>query len=161
MEFVEGENLSKRIRSQPLILSSVLDISIQVAEGLQEAHQKGIIHRDIKSANIILTDKGQAKIMDFGLAKPEEATQVTQDGETLGTVAYMAPEQATGGPTDCRTDIWSLGIVLFEMIAGEVPFRGKNEQSVIYGLLHNDPAPLTSIRSGVPLELERIVGKCL
>jgi serine/threonine protein kinase len=161
MEFVEGENLSKKVRSKPLPLPSVLNISIQVAEGLQEAHQKGIIHRDIKSANIIMTEKGQAKIMDFGLAKPEEGTQVTQDVETLGTVAYMAPEQATGGKSDCRTDIWSFGVVLFEMVAGEVPFRGKDEQSVIYMLLHKDPMPLTSLRSGVPLELERIVGKCL
>ncbi len=161
MEFVEGETLNKKLCSHPLALPSVLDISIQIAEGLQEAHQKGIIHRDVKSANIIITKKGQAKITDFGLAKPEEGTKVTQDGETLGTVAYMAPEQATGGASDNRTDMWSFGIVLFEMIAGEVPFRGRDEQSVIYMILHKDPPPLTSVRTGVPLELERIVAKCL
>jgi serine/threonine protein kinase len=161
MEFVAGQTLRKKIESRPLKLGDALAVSIQVAEGLQEAHQKGIIHRDIKSANILVTDKGQAKITDFGLARPEEGTKVTQEGETIGTVAYMAPEQAQGGPSDSRTDIWSFGIVLYEMIAGEVPFRGDSEPAVIHSVLHKDPVPLTSMRSGVPLEFERIVAKCL
>jgi len=161
MEFVEGKNLRDKVRSQPLKLADALDISIQVAEGLQQAHAKGIVHRDIKSANIMVSDKGRAKIMDFGLAKPAEGTQVTREGTTMGTVAYMSPEQAYGEEADFRTDIWSFGVVLYEIVAGRVPFRGDNEQAMIHSILNENPRPLTSLRSGVPLAFEQIVNKCL
>jgi serine/threonine protein kinase/sugar lactone lactonase YvrE len=161
MEYIEGESLKDKVKKKPLKIDEFLDISIQIAEGLHHAHQKDIIHRDIKSANIMVEKNGQAKIMDFGLAKLAGSTLVTRDGTTLGTIAYMSPEQAQGKPVDYRTDIWSLGIILYEIISGQLPFRGDRDQAVVYSLLNENPEPLTALRSGVPLELERIVNKCL
>lgn len=161
MECIEGRSLKEKIKSGPLKLDEALDIAIQVAEGLQEAHEKGIVHRDIKPANIMVTTKGQAKIMDFGLAKLGRGTHLTKTGTTLGTIAYMSPEQARGDTVDHRTDIWSLGIVLYEIVAGQLPFKSEYEQAVIYSILNEEPKPLTSFRNEVPLELERIVNKAL
>jgi serine/threonine-protein kinase len=161
MAYVEGRSLRERIDSGPLKLHEALDLAIQVAEGLHEAHEKGIVHRDIKPANIMITAKGRAKIMDFGLAKSAGRTLVTQDGTTLGTVAYMSPEQATGGDADPRSDIWSLGAVLYEMVAGRRPFKGDYEPAVVYSILNQVQEPLTGLRTGVPMELERVVGKAL
>jgi serine/threonine protein kinase len=124
MECVEGESLEAKIKSGPLGLDEAARIAVEIAEGLQEAHSKGIIHRDVKSANIMVTATGHVKVMDFGLAKSSSRTQLTRSGTTVGTVAYMSPEQGRGEPVDYRTDIWSLGIVLYEMITGELPFKG-------------------------------------
>ncbi|MFX0209148.1 MAG: protein kinase, partial [Candidatus Hodarchaeota archaeon] len=157
MECVEGQSLKERIESGPIKYEEALTIIVQVAEGLREAHDRGIVHRDIKSANIMVTTKGQAKIMDFGLAKLAGQTKLTKAGTTLGTVAYMSPEQAKGGKVDSRTDIWSLGVVFYEMLTGELPFRGEYEQAVIYSILNVDPDPI----AGIPLECERIVNSCL
>src|SRR4030067_3546349 len=117
MEYVEGETLRDKIKSGPLKTEEALGIAIQVAEGLDEAHGKGIIHRDIKSANIMITGKGQAKIMDFGLAKVKGGPLLTREGTTLGTVSYMSPEQARGEAVNQWTDIWSLGVVLYEVLS--------------------------------------------
>jgi serine/threonine protein kinase len=130
MAYIEGQSLKKKIESGPLELDEALKITTQVAEGLQEAHKKGIVHRDIKSANIMVTEKGQAKIMDFGLARTTEGTLLTKEGTTMGTIAYMSPEQARGEKVDQRTDIWSLGVVLYEMFCGQLPFKGDHEQTV-------------------------------
>jgi serine/threonine protein kinase/dienelactone hydrolase len=161
MEYVEGQSLKDRIGEGPLGIDEVLDIAIQVAEGLEEAHKKGIIHRDIKSANIMVTEKGQAKVMDFGLAKVKGATLLTREGTTLGTVAYMSPEQARGEEVDHRSDIWSLGIVLYEMLSGQLPFKGDREASILYSVVHEEPKPLKEIKRGLPLELQQIINRAL
>ncbi|MFH1680758.1 MAG: serine/threonine-protein kinase, partial [Candidatus Eisenbacteria bacterium] len=161
MEFVEGESLQAMIRRAPLGIDKAIDLSVEIAQGLQEAHERGIVHRDIKSANIMVTPKGRAKIMDFGLARSMGQTTLTKTGTTVGTIAYMSPEQARGEGVDHRADIWSLGVVLYEMITGRLPFKGDHEPAVIYSILNEDPDPVTAIRSGVPMELERIVGKLL
>ena len=132
MEFVDGETLKDKLRQGPLKAEAALKMAGQVAAGLGEAHHKGIIHRDVKSANIMVTAKGQAKVMDFGLAKLRGGSSLTKTQTTIGTVAYMSPEQARGGDLDQRTDIWSLGVVLYEMLAGKLPFRGDHDQAVIY-----------------------------
>jgi len=161
MEYVEGQNLRKRLRKSPLEVEEALDIAIQVAQGLDEAHKKGIIHRDIKSANIMITEKGQAKIMDFGLAKIKGTTLLTREGTTLGTVAYMSPEQARGEKVDHRTDIWSLGVVLYEMVSGEFPFKGDREASILYSVVHEEPRPLKGIKRDLPAELQQIINRAL
>jgi serine/threonine protein kinase/Tfp pilus assembly protein PilF len=161
MEFVEGETLKDKLRKGPLGASDALAIASQVAAGLAEAHGKGIIHRDIKSANIMVTAKGQAKVMDFGLAKLQGGSSLTRSQTTLGTVAYMSPEQARGGDLDARTDIWSLGVVLYEALAGKLPFRGDHDQAVIYSILHHEPEPLKRTRPDAPPGLEEIVVQAL
>jgi serine/threonine protein kinase/dienelactone hydrolase len=161
MAYVEGQSLREKIAGQPLPLDEALDLAIQVAEGLEEAHNKGIIHRDIKSANIMVTEKGQAKIMDFGLAKVEGESRITKEAKTMGTVAYMSPEQARGEAMDQRTDIWSLGVVLYEMLSGRLPFQGERETSIMYSIVHEEPRPLRAIKPDVPPELERIIQRAL
>ena len=161
MEYVEGRNIREKIESGPLKLDEILDIAIQVAEGLNEAHEKGIFHRDIKSTNIMVTDKGRVKIMDFGLAKLSGKTKLTKTGMTMGTAAYMSPEQARGERVDHRTDIWSFGIMLYEMITGQLPFKGEYEQAMVYSIMNEEPEPVTGLRTGVPMELERVVNKAL
>ncbi len=160
MEFIEGDTLEDRIKKGPLKLKEAVRIGSEVAAGLKAAHTKDIVHRDIKSANIMLTEDGQAKILDFGLAQTAQSTKLTRLGSTLGTVAYMSPEQARGEEVDARTDIWALGVTLYEMISGVNPFGGDYEQAVVYSILNTDPEPLTALRTGVPMELERIVNKC-
>jgi len=161
MEYIEGQSLKEKIESGPLKLNEVKDVGIQIAEGLQEAHNKGIIHRDIKSANIMLTVNDRVKITDFGLAKLFGKTQLTKTGSTVGTTSYMSPEQAQGEKVDHRSDIWSVGVVLYEMICGKLPFQGEYDQAVMYNILNQDPEPLTGLRTGIPIELERIVNKTL
>ena len=160
MEHVDGGSLRDRIESGPMKLDEAIDIAMQVAAGLQEAHEKGIVHRDIKPANLMITPKGQIKIMDFGLAKAQGQTMLTKADTTLGTFAYMSPEQAEGEDIDYRADIWSLGVVLYEMVTGRRPFRGDYEQAVIYSILNEKPEPVTAVRTGVPSDLERIIIKC-
>jgi eukaryotic-like serine/threonine-protein kinase len=161
MAFLDGRTLKEKIAERPLPLAEALDITIQTAQGLQAAHEKGIVHRDIKPANIMITAQGRIKIMDFGLAQLGDRTKLTAPGTKLGTPAYMSPEQAEGKPADRRTDLWSLGVVLYEMVSGRMPFPGEAEAAVAYGILYSDPEPLTALRSGLPVELDRIVAKTL
>jgi serine/threonine-protein kinase len=161
MALLEGRTLKERIAAGPLPIAEAVGIAAEVAEALHEAHGKGVVHRDIKPANIMLTPRGRAKVMDFGLAQVAEATQLTRSRTTLGTVAYMSPEQASGGSVDARTDIWSLGVVLYEMIAGRRPFAGGHDVAVLNGIRHDEPARISSQRAGLPAELEGIVSRCL
>jgi len=161
MEYVEGETLRDKINKGPLAAGAALDIALQVTEGLDAAHGKGIIHRDIKSANIMVTEKGQAKIMDFGLAKVKAGPLLTREGTTLGTVAYMSPEQAQGEDVDHRSDIWSLGVVMYEMLSGALPFKGEREASILYSVVHEDPRPLRALRPDVPQEFQQIIDRSL
>jgi len=161
MEYVAGETLRDRVRKGPLKPEEAVEIAAQVAEGLEQAHKKGIIHRDIKSANIMVTEKGQAKIMDFGLAKVTGEAMITKEAKTMGTVAYMSPEQAKGETVDHRSDIWSLGVVMYEMLSGQLPFRGERETSVMYSIVHEEPKPLKGIKRDLPLELQRIIDRAL
>jgi serine/threonine protein kinase/tetratricopeptide (TPR) repeat protein len=161
MECVEGMSLKERIAGGPLALEQAIDVASQILQGLQKAHEKGIVHRDIKPGNIMLTADGRAKIMDFGLAKLSGATKVTKTGTTVGTAAYMSPEQARGDEIDRRSDIWSVGVMLHEMLTGQVPFRGEYGEAVLYSILNEAPEPVTSLRTGVPIDLERVVEKAL
>jgi serine/threonine-protein kinase len=164
MEFIKGQSLAEIVGANggsPLPLEKAIGNTTQIAAGLQAAHEKDVVHRDIKSANIMVTDKGVVKIMDFGLAKLADRSRMTMEGSTVGTVAYMSPEQARGEEVDHRSDIWSLGVVLYEMITGQLPFKGEYEQSVIFAILNNDPEPLTALRSGVPIALDGIISKAM
>ena len=161
MAFLKGETLEDRIAQGPLAIKDALEIGRQVAEGLQAAHSEGVVHRDIKPANILISPDGRATIMDFGLARLTEASRLTKAEQTVGTAAYMSPEQMQGGDVDHRTDIWALGCVLYEMVAGVRPFKGEYHQALAYEIVGEDPEPLTGVRTGVPMELEFIVAKCL
>jgi len=161
MEYVEGESLKNKIDRGPIAIQEAVDIAFQIAEGLEEAHNKEIIHRDIKSANIMINAKSQAKIMDFGLAKVKGGTLLTRAGTTLGTVAYMSPEQARGEEVDQRTDIWSLGIVLYEMLSGQLPFMGDREASILYSVVHEDAKPVTAWNPAIPSDLQHIVDRAI
>ncbi len=161
MSAYRGETLKEKLDRGPLKLQEALELAIQIAQGLHKAHEEGIVHRDVKPANVMVTDEGVVKLLDFGLAKLGGRTLVTKEGTTLGTAAYMSPEQSRGEDVDRRTDIWSAGVVLYQMVAGLPPFRGDYENAVIYSIHNAAPEPLTSLRTGVPMELERIVGKAL
>ena len=130
-----GETLKLKIEKGKLKIEEAINYAIQIAQGLQKAHERGIIHRDIKPANIIITNDGEAKILDFGLAKFRGQTKITKTGSTLGTVAYMSPEQTRGEEVDIRSDIWSLGVMLYEMVTGQLPFRGDYDQALFYSVL--------------------------
>ncbi|HEX5474722.1 MAG TPA: protein kinase [Vicinamibacterales bacterium] len=169
MEYVEGELLSSRIARATLAVREATDVGIQVAEALEEAHAHGIVHRDIKSANLIATPRGVVKVLDFGLAKFAEARadlaatqpQVTAAGLVLGTVAYMSPEQALGHPVDGRSDLFSLGIVLFEAVTGRLPFDGRTPTEIIDQVLHADPLPPSRLNAAVPAGFDTIVARAL
>jgi non-specific serine/threonine protein kinase len=161
MAYIEGQSLKDKIESGPLDIDEAKDIIIQVAEGLKEAHEKGIIHRDIKPANIMLTKKGNAKITDFGLAKLSGGVDLTKTSTIMGTVAYMSPEQAKGEKVDHRTDIWSLGAMLYEMFSGERPFQKSQEQALIFAILNDRPTPLSLLRSDIPTHIEQVIDKSL
>ncbi len=161
MACYDGESLKEKIEHAPLKLEEASDIATRIADGLARAHAKNIVHRDIKPANIIITEKVQPKIVDFGLAKLTGRTMLTQEGTTLGTTAYMSPEQTQGTEVDHRTDIWALGAVMYEMISGKQPFAGDYEQAVMYSIMNEDPEPLTALRTGVPMDFEKIINKCL
>jgi hypothetical protein len=161
MELIEGKTLREYIEEGPLKLAEAVQLAAELAEALKAAHAKNIVHRDIKSANVMITVEGVAKVLDFGLAKTNASTLLTRMGSTLGTVAYMSPEQARGEEVDGRSDLYSLGTVLYEMVAGHLPFDGEYEQAVVYAILNEDAEALTAIRSDVPMQLEWIVHKLL
>jgi len=164
MEYIQGKELKEIIAAnmpQVQNLREVLGYASQIAEGLQAAHEKGVVHRDIKSSNIMITDKGQVKVMDFGLAKVQGSAQLTQEGMTLGTVAYMSPEQTQGNKVDHRTDIWAFGVVLYEMLAGDQPFKGDYEQAIFYSILSEEPQNVSDLNPSVPTELIDVVAKAL
>ncbi len=161
MGFIEGRSLEEKIKDERLKIKEALDIALQIAEGLKAAHEHGIVHRDIKPANIMITNDGRVKILDFGLAKLSGLSQLTRVGATLGTAAYMSPEQARGEPVDQRTDIWAFGVVLYEMVTGQLPFKGEYEQAIIYSILHEEPKQPSSFREELSPELEQIILKAL
>jgi TolB-like protein/tRNA A-37 threonylcarbamoyl transferase component Bud32/Tfp pilus assembly protein PilF len=161
MAFIEGQSLKKKIEQGPPELDEAVRIAIQTAEGLQEAHKKGVVHRDIKSANIMLDERGQAKIMDFGLARISGTTLMTQEGMAMGTIAYMSPEQARGETVDNRTDIWSFGVVLYEMFSGQLPFKGDHDQAVVYSILNERPKAITAMRPEIPTSIEQVIDKAM
>ncbi len=166
MSLIEGESLDKKIENGPLKLDEALDIAQQIAKGLEAAHKKGVVHRDIKPQNIMVGPDsanagGHVTIMDFGLAQLTQASLLTRPDQTMGTTFYMSPEQTEGSGTDHRTDIWALGVVLYEMVAGQRPFKGDYDKAVMYSILNEPHEPITGIRAGVPMELEVLVSKCL
>jgi serine/threonine protein kinase/tetratricopeptide (TPR) repeat protein len=170
MEWLQGQTLKEKITGGPLPLNEALDIVLQVGRGLEAAHERGILHRDIKPANIMVTPHGQTKVMDFGLAKFREAAAegeitvtlgMTETGTTMGTPPYMSPEQARGESTDQRADIWSLGVVLYEILSGRRPFQGSSGLVVMRSILDDQPEPLSALRESLPAELDRISAKAL
>ena len=164
MAFIEGDGLDKRIEAGPLKLKDALDSAIQTAHGLEAAHGKGIVHRDIKPPNLMITGSGSKQlvtIMDFGLALLTDRSKLTRMDETMGTVAYMSPEQTYGMELDHRTDIWSLGVVIYEMVTGQQPFKGHYDKAVMYSITNEQPEPITARRTAVPMELEWLVNKAL
>jgi serine/threonine protein kinase/tetratricopeptide (TPR) repeat protein len=161
MAYVEGPSLKELLEAGPLELDQAIDLSAQIAKGLKAAHDKGIVHRDIKPANVMVTPEGRAEIADFGLAKFAGRSEITTGATRMGTVSYMSPEQARGDAVDHRTDIWSLGAMLYEMSTGQRPFRGDHDSAVIYSILNEQPEPMTSVRGGVPQDLQWIVDKAI
>ena len=161
MAYLEGETLHKRLRRGPFEIAEAVDIATQIAGGLECAHQLGIVHRDIKSANVIVGAGGHASILDFGLALVSGETRLTTDGQTVGTAFYMSPEQAQGHAVDRRTDLWSLGVVLFEMLTATLPFRRDNASAALHAILHDEIPDIAALRPGVPHEVIRVVRKAL
>jgi len=161
MEFVDGETLRKSIVNGHLSLEKIISFSIQIGDALQEAHAHGIVHRDVKPENIMVNTKNQIKVMDFGLAKLKGSLKLTKTSSMVGTIAYMSPEQIQGGEVDARSDIFSFGIVLFEMLTGRLPFRGEHEAAMMYSILNEEPLEIERLRSDVPPEIRKIIKKAL
>jgi eukaryotic-like serine/threonine-protein kinase len=161
MAHYNGMTLKYKMEQGPLAVEEALDITIQIARGLEKAHSKEIIHRDIKPSNILITEDGQVKIIDFGLAKLAGRTMLTKTHTTLGTVAYMSPEQTQGGSVDHKSDMWALGVIFYEMLAGESAFKGDYDQAIMYSILNEDPEFITKVRRDVPLQIEKVINKVL
>ena len=161
MAYIPGLSLREIIAKGPLELRQAVDLAVQITEGLAAAHQKGIVHRDIKSGNIMITEGGQAKIMDFGLAKVTGEAQLTKEARTIGTIAYMSPEQARGEDLDHRTDLWSFGVVLYEMLTGQLPFRGDRESIIFQSIMSAEPPPVRQLKPEIPVDLQKIIERAL
>jgi len=161
MAYVEGTTLRERISSGRLTIDETVTIGLQVADGLRRAHEKGIVHRDLKPSNVMLSTAGLVKIMDFGLARSSDRSNLTRTGARMGTIGYMSPEQMRGEPVSDRTDVWSLGVVLFEMLAGRLPFKGESDPSLAYNIVHERVTRLRAVRDDVPSALESLVERCL
>lgn len=161
MAYYQGETLQKKIARGPLELNEAIHIGIQIAQGLAKAHAKGIVHRDIKPANIIVTLDMVVKILDFGVAKLEGRKEFEDDDTSFGTLIYMSPEQAQGEVVDDRTDIWSLGVLIYEMLAAQFPFKGDYEQALIYSILNEKPESISNLRSEIPSKFEQLINKAL
>ncbi|MCH8943085.1 MAG: protein kinase [Bacteroidetes bacterium] len=159
MEFIDGKELKDKINSGPIPVDEAINIATQIAEGLEAAHKKGIIHRDIKSSNIMITKDGKVKIMDFGLAKIKGGTELTKIGTTLGTTAYMSPEQTKGEEVDSRTDIWALGVLMYQMLTNELPFKGEYDQAIIYSILNEEPQTIKN--NDIQPSILKVVKKAL
>src|SRR5262245_58788613 len=172
MEYVPGKALDRLMPRRGLPVGEVLRYAIEIADALAAAHAAGIVHRDLKPANVMVTDQGHAKILDFGVAKLVEpgvasdsdatrTAQHTEDGAIVGTAAYMSPERAEAKPIDTRSDIFSFGIVLYEMVTGRRPFQGESNVATLAALLHTEPPPISQVAEGTPRELERVINSCL
>ena len=166
LEYIPGGTLKSRLKElksedKVFSISEVFDYGLQMAEALAHAHRHGIIHRDVKTENMMLTGEGRVKLADFGLAKPRGSVQLTKAGSTLGTAAYMSPEQVRGEEIDHRSDIFSLGVVLYELVTGRLPFQGEFEAALSYSILNENPPPLRSLRPDAPASLEKIIDRCL
>ncbi|MDH3251952.1 MAG: serine/threonine-protein kinase, partial [Ignavibacteria bacterium] len=161
MEYVEGMTLREKIEASPLKLSDAFAYAVHIGEALHEAHSKGIVHRDVKAENIMVTPKNQVKVMDFGLAKLKGSLRLTKESSTVGTLAYMAPEQIQGGEVDARSDIFSFGVVLFEMVTVRTPFRGEHDAAMMYSILNEEPESIRQHRPEAPADLDRIVLRSL
>ncbi len=161
MPFYDGQTLKYRLENGPLDVDEAVSIAIKLAHGLERAHEAGIVHRDIKPANIMVTNRGEVKILDFGVAKLGEGIGLTTTGSTVGTVSYMSPEQASGHGSDQRSDLWALGVVLYEMLAGKKPFEGDYQQAVIYNILNDVPEPVKNANPAVPQRIAGVVDRLL
>jgi len=161
MEYVEGKSLRELIDNKMLLFDEALQIFFQVCEGLRFAHQHGIVHRDIKPANIMVDKYGRVKVLDFGLAKYKGLTRLTREGTTMGTPHYMSPEQATSQVIDHRSDIYSLGVVLYELLSGELPFVGDYEAAILYAIVHEKPTPITKYRPDISRKIQQVIDKAL
>jgi serine/threonine protein kinase/tetratricopeptide (TPR) repeat protein len=162
MAFYAGETLKEKMaREGPLPVEEAVGYATQIAEGLSRAHEAGVVHRDVKPANVMVTEAGAVKIVDFGLAWVADQTRLTEPGRRVGTAAYMSPEQAEGGEVGARTDLWALGVLFYEMLAGKRPFEGDRETAVLHAILHEEPEPVQAHRPEVPSMLERTVERCL
>ncbi len=161
MACYDVDSLKDKISKGLLEINQAIDFSLQIAQGMAKAHERGIIHRDLKPGNVLITNDGIAKIIDFGLAKLSGGTHLTKSGTTLGTVAYMSPEQARGENVDARSDIWSLGIMLFEMLTGKLPFRGEFDAAMMYSITNENPLPVETFRTALPFDLKLIIARAL
>jgi serine/threonine-protein kinase len=160
MAYYEGETIKRKIARGQLPIGMALDFALQVADGLGAAHEAGIVHRDVKPANLIVTDRGRVVIVDFGLATIATA-ETTAKAIALGTAAYMSPEQMRGGPVDHRTDIWSLGVTLYEVLTGRRPFRGQGERTLAHSICDEEPEPVEWLRREVPIGIGKVIRRCL
>ncbi len=161
MAYIEGQTIQQKVGEGRLSLREALDIALQTAQGLQAAHENGVVHRDIKPGNIIVTEKQRASILDFGLAQITGESRLTKTGMTLGTAAFMSPEQTLGRALDHRTDIWSLGVVLYEMVAGQLPFVGEYELARMYSIANDEPPALASLQPRAPAALQSVIDTAL
>ena len=159
--YVDGENLDNRIANEPLEIRDAIEIARQICGALAQAHRKGVVHRDLKPSNVMLEREGLVKVVDFGLAQVAGRSRLTREGVTVGTVAYLAPEQIQRQESDERSDIWSLGVVLYEMITGRSPFEGERDEATLYAILHEEPTPISQLCPEAPPAFQRVVAKAL